>query len=266
MMTDNIVLRIAGFNITINLGDSLDYPFSKKKLSDDINKYLKGFIHPEEKASDFKINIKQEISNDVIYKKKEKSFYFKIFEIKKKQINCNYEISFSQISFIIRYIILQLLSENNGFLMHGSAVAINDKAYVFTGPSGAGKSTTMKMLNAKYPALADDSVIIKRENGKYYLYQTPIIEKESWVDKKSEKHQIGGIFFLNKSKNFKTEKIINKKEIIAKLIRQLFVNQDQAKKHVSSMIGFVKKFEQFKILSFSKNQKKLLEFVSKNIV
>lgn len=265
-MTNNIVLRIAGFGITINLGDSLDYPFSKKKLSDDINKYLKGFIHPEEKTNDFKINIKQEVSNDVIYKKKEKSFYFKIFKIEKRQINCNYEISFSQISFIIRYIILQLLSENNGFLMHGSAVAINGKAYIFTGPSGAGKSTIMKMLNTKYPALADDSVIIKQENGKYYLYQTPIIEKESWVKKQSKKYPIEGIFFLNKSKDFKTEKIINKKEIVARIISQLFVNQDQTKKQVSSIMGFIKKFNQFKMISFSKNQKKLIKFFSKNIV
>ena len=150
--------------------------------------------------------------------------------------------------------------------MHGSAVSIDNKAYIFTGPSGAGKSTIMKMLNSKHPALADDSVIIKWEKGEYYLYQTPMIEKESWVHKQSKKYPIGGIFFLNKSRDFKAEKIISKKEIIMRLISQLFVNQEQTKTQVNNLISFIKKFDQFRIISFSKNQKKLLEFFSKNIV
>lgn len=265
-MTENIILRIAGFGILLSLGDTLGYPFSKKILINNIEKYLKGFIDKEKNNYDFIINIKQKVDNDVIYKKKEESFYFKIFKVEKKQINCNYEISFGQISFIIRYVILTLLSKNNGFILHGSAVAINGKAYVFTGPSGAGKSTIMKMLNLKYPALADDSVIIKQEKGDYYFYQTPMIEKEFWVKKESNKYPIGGIFFLKQSKEFRVEKIINKKEIVERLISQLLVNQDQTKKQVSKLINFIKKFDQFKMISFSKDQKKLFEFFSKNIV
>jgi hypothetical protein len=265
-MTENIFLRVAGFSIKINFIDPGDYSFSKKKLKGDVSKYLKGFIHGQGKINDFKIEIKQKIDNDVIYKKKDKSFYFKIFDLKKGQINCNYEISFSQMSFIIRHVILQLLSKNNGFLMHGSAVAIKDKAYIFTGPSGAGKSTIMKMLNAKYPALADDSIIIKKERGQYYFYQTPIIEKESWVKKQSKKYPLGGIFFLNKSKSFKIDKISDKKKIVTRLISQLFVNQDETAKQVNSLVDFIKKFDRFNMISFSKNQKKLFELFSKNIV
>ena len=255
-----IYLKIAGFCIWFNLEDPQDRPFSKKLLVDNINKYLSGFIDPEEKNSDFKINMKQEVDNDVIYKKDEKSFYFKIFEVGGNQINCNYEISFGQISFIIRYAILMLLYKNNGFLMHGSAIAINNKAYIFTGPSGAGKSTIMKILSSKYVALADDSVIIKKEMGEYYLYQTPIIEKESWVKKQSKKYLIEKIFFLNKSKDFKIEKDIDKKRVIMKLLNQLFTNQDQTKKQVTNMIEFIKRFDNFGTISFSKNKKKLLDF------
>lgn len=266
MKTKNIILRIAGFNITLNFDDSLENPFFKKKLINDIKKYLKGFICLKKVVDDFKITIRQKADNEIINNKKGKSFYFKIFEIEKKLIDCSYEISFSQLSFIIRYIILQLLSTHNGFLMHGSGVVINGKAYIFTGPSGAGKSTIMKMLNKEYPALADDSVIIKQENGEYYFYQTPAIEKESWVIKKSKKYPVGGVFFLNKSKNFKVEKIVNKKWIVERLISQLFINQDQTKKQISKIMSFIKKFDQFKTISFSKNQKELLDFFPKNIV
>lgn len=259
-MTETIYLRIAGFCIRLILEDPLDYLFSKKLLVDNINKYLKGFISLDEKKTDLIINIKQKIDSDVINIKKEKSFYFKIFEHGKKLINCNYEISFGQISFIIRYAILMLLSENSGFLMHGSAVAIDNKAYIFTGPSGAGKSTIMKILSSKYQALADDSVIIRTEKGRHYLYQTPIIEKEYWVKKQSKKYLIGGIYFLNKSIDFEIEKNIDKKEVMLKLLNQLFTNQDQTKRQVTSMVSFIKRFDQFWTISFSKNKKKLLNF------
>lgn len=264
-MTDNIILRIAGLGIKLYF-DPSNYPFSKEKLKNDIMDNLGGFIDPQENNIDFEIYIQQNIDNDIIYKRKEKSFYFKIFEVKKKRIDCCYEISFGQISFIIRHILLLLLYKRNGFLMHGSAVAINGKAYIFTGPSGAGKSTIMKMLNEEYPALADDSVIIKQEKGKYYLYQTPIIEKESWVNKQSEKYPIEGIFLLKKSKNFEMKKIIGKKKVVKKLIGQLFINQDQGKKQIHNLIDFIKIFNRFDTLFFAKDQKKLLEFFSKNIV
>jgi len=265
-MADNIYLKIAGFGIVLNLGDALESTFSKKKIVDDIEKYFKGFIHGKKKISDFKIRINQEIDSDVIYKKKGKSFYFKIFNLGKEQISCSYEISFGQISYIIRYVLLWLLSKNNGFMMHGSAVSVNGKAYIFTGPSGAGKSTIMKILSKRYRGLADDSVIIKEERGEYHLYQTPIIEKEFWVDKQSKKYPLGGIFFLNKSKDYKIERSINKKEIIARLISQLFTNEDQSKRQVGKMINFIKKFDKFGVITFAKHQEKLTEFFSKNII
>lgn len=263
---DKIILKIAGFNIIINLNDSRDNSFFKRKLIEDIKKYLKGFIHKEKRTNDFRITIKQEINSEIINSKKGKSFYFKIFEEEKRSVKCSYEISFKQLNFIIRHIILQLLSTHDGFLMHGSGVAINGKAYIFIGPSGAGKSTIMKMLNKKYPALADDSAIIKQEKGQYYFYQTPMIEKESWVNKQGDKYPIGGIFFLNKSKDLKMEKITSKKQIVKKFISQLLINQDQTRKQIGKIMSFINKFDQFWIVSFSKNIEKLLNLFSKDIL
>lgn len=265
MEIKKIFLKIAGFNVLIIFVGSEDNQFFKDELINKVEKYLKGFIvQAKEIKEDFTIEIKQEENNKIIYKQKDKSFYFQIFKIQKKAVYCSYEISLSQLIFIIRYIILQLLSSNSGFLMHGSSVVIDGKAYVFTGPPGAGKSTIMKMLSSRYPVIADDSVIIKKKNGEYSLYQTPMIEKETWVVKKSNKYLLGGIFFLNQSKEIKIEKMINKKETIEKLVSQLFVNQDQVRKQIGKIMNFVKKFDQFGTMYFSKDQKKLLRYFSNN--
>lgn len=64
-----------------------------------------------------------------------------------------------------------LLMQRKVLPLHGSAVAINGKAYVFTGDSGAGKSTlAATFLNRGYHLLSDDVIAIRfKENN------TPVV-------------------------------------------------------------------------------------------
>ena len=65
----------------------------------------------------------------------------------------------------------------NGIIFHASAIAIDDKAYLFTAPSGTGKSTHVAMLREKLKNRAfminDDKPIVRYENGAFYAYGTP---------------------------------------------------------------------------------------------
>lgn len=86
-------------------------------------------------------------------------------------------------------------------LMHGSAIAINGKGYIFTALSGTGKSTHTGLLRQLHGENAvminDDKPFIHYDNGKVYISGTP------WMGK----HFLGnnitvplcGIFFLRRS-------------------------------------------------------------------
>lgn len=92
---------------------------------------------------------------------------------------------------------------HNRVLMHGSAIAIDGKGYIFTALSGTGKSTHTGLLRKLHGDNAiminDDKPFIKISDDKIYVCGTP------WMGK----HEIGcnmtapleGIFFLRRSEN-----------------------------------------------------------------
>ncbi len=91
----------------------------------------------------------------------------------------------------------------NRILMHGSAIAINGKGYIFTALSGTGKSTHTALLRKLHGENAvminDDKPFLHIKDGKVYVCGTP------WMGK----HELGsniivpleGIFFLRRSEN-----------------------------------------------------------------
>ena len=100
-----------------------------------------------------------------------------------------YHISISQFQFILRNVIQILLTENNGFILHASACVIDGKASLFTGFSGAGKSTVIKLLKTKYPALADDTVIIQKKGETFFSLPNTHCRK-GVVDRKGTQRNI----------------------------------------------------------------------------
>ncbi|PJC82317.1 hypothetical protein CO007_00130 [Candidatus Roizmanbacteria bacterium CG_4_8_14_3_um_filter_36_10] len=264
-MNNSIFLRIAGFDFKVNFIQT-EKSYSREQFKQKfIDKYF-GFIKKTVKDNpDFTIDIINTLDVETIYKKKKRAFFMLTFLLKgENTVQTFYHVSLVQLSMILNKVLQVLLIKNKGFLMHASAVAIGSSmAFIFTGPSGAGKSTIMKLLNSRYKPLADDSVIIKKENDKYYLYQTPMIEKVSWIKKNDKKYKIAKICFLKKEKNFFINRVDDKSYILPKLVEQLFAGKQKSKNEYLGIMRFVKEFDQFHILSFAKNKENLLNFFEK---
>lgn len=78
---------------------------------------------------------------------------------------------------VLRSICMEILNNYNGFFFHCSSLAYDNKGFLFTAPSGTGKSTHAKLwqkhFGNKVTMINDDKPIIRRENGKFYIYGTP---------------------------------------------------------------------------------------------
>ena len=67
------------------------------------------------------------------------------------------------------------LARRDGVILHGCGISIDGRGIVFAGESGAGKSTLSRLWAQKegIEILSDDRVIVRRQNGSFYLYGTP---------------------------------------------------------------------------------------------
>ena len=115
-------------------------------------------------------------------------------------------------------------------LMHGSAIAINGKGYIFTALSGTGKSTHTALLRQLHGDNAvminDDKPFLHYDNGKVMISGTP------W----NGKHFLGtnitvpleGIFFLRRSED-NVLKTISSSDALMKMISQCHRPSDPLK-------------------------------------
>lgn len=100
--------------------------------------------------------------------------------MKGKNINylCNdslssYEKFLHAFTFPVSYALFQ----RGDFMLHGSAIEINGKGYIFIGPTGSGKSTTVALLGNMGKIISEDILRITFENGRAYIYPSfPIIK------------------------------------------------------------------------------------------
>lgn len=262
---NTIYLQIAGLNIKINFTPpqkKTDDYFSYNKLRFTISHYFSGFFLAK-KPSKIDYHIELTKSNLLLHRQVNngKITYTLDFYIQEKNKILSFQhISLAQFLLLLKQAINRLTLNSNLFLLHASASNNDGKALIFTGKPNAGKSTIMTMIKENYPPLADDSVIIKKNNF-YNLYQTPFIEKNDWLIKTNKAFLIDKIFFLKKSKYFKVKKIINKKCILQRLLAQLIITKDNYKIMVKHAIEFVNNFNDFYYLYFAKDKKKLYKLL-----
>lgn len=95
----------------------------------------------------------------------------------------------------------QLLSFNGCFL-HASAVAYQNRAYLFSADSGVGKSTHTALWLKNFPGayiLNDDKPALRKMDGRFFVFGTP------WSGKtdlnRNEKVPLGAICFLERSEH-----------------------------------------------------------------
>ena len=89
----------------------------------------------------------------------------------------------------------------DGMMLHASAVAVGNRAYLFSGNCGVGKSTHTHLWQETFGDIAevfnDDKPALRRLNGTWYAYGTP------WCGKaginRNRKVPLAGICFLKQS-------------------------------------------------------------------
>lgn len=250
-----LYLSIAGFNIKVTFGKT-NIPAERTEFSHLISHFYQGFInHMRPPRVDYSITFIYSGSFEILERDKQVRFLLFYQEPRPKQIITYYYISLRQFAFILKQILLKLL-KNKGFIVHASASQINDGAYVFTGRSGAGKSTVAKLLSPKHQVLADDSAIIKKEGGKFYLYQTPFIEKENWFTRSSKRFNISAIMFLKKEALFRIEKVSDKKLVVQRVAKQLWMEKiEDLSLQMKLLLAFISQFNNYYYLSFPKSRK-----------
>ena len=260
---DKIILKIAGFRISISL--QTEWQYLKKKISKEINKYFSGFIDFSgiQFKTDFEIIITHKRHIPFIIKNSGKSYYMSLFEEKNNHtIVVVHIISMLELQLILGEVINRLLYKNNGFILHGSAVNSPDGVIIFNGQNGAGKSTAMRLLQPNFPGLSDDSLIIRKEDDKYFFYQLPLVERSYWIKKTGKKYKINKIFVLRKSSIYKITKITDKGYILKHFSGQVFSEKKYISKSLKQLIDFINNFDNFYFLYFAKNKKKLLKLLS----
>ena len=99
----------------------------------------------------------------------------------------------------------RLLADRGGIILHGSGLIFKEKGYLFVGHSDAGKTTLVKIFHHHARILNDDRMIVRKEDGSYYLYGTPWHGDLSLVAR--DRVPLKAILFLNQAKENKVEKI-----------------------------------------------------------
>lgn len=122
----------------------------------DKNYYLERFFPPTSRRMSVSI-IKKDLSKVRHYTEKRKTWSARYL-----------------IQPLIRYLFVNILALHGGIMLHGSAVKIGGKVFVFSGRSGSGKTTISGLFKkAGMKVLSDECVVMCKRGGHTYAYGTP---------------------------------------------------------------------------------------------
>ena len=123
----------------------------------------------------------------------------------------NPHLSFDECEYIwTGYEFCRKLLEIGGFMLHSSAIAYENKAYLFSAPSGTGKSTHTEIWQKVFGAdkaviINDDKPVIRPGDKAFYAYGSP------WSGKSDKnlniKIPLQGICFIERSKTNHNKRI-----------------------------------------------------------
>lgn len=102
---------------------------------------------------------------------------------------------------LLGFLFYDYLLDFDGMMLHASAVAAGQYAYLFSADSGVGKSTMtghwLEYLGDKAFIINDDKPAIRRINGVYYVFGTPFSGKHDIS--RPVGVQLGGICFIERA-------------------------------------------------------------------
>lgn len=248
--TKTIYLSVAGcvFKIVFH---PTDWEIAKKNLEKKIKEELSGFMLKERVKHNYRIDFNYRSKIDFVLNSRhpERKYTLCYRRINDKRIMTFYFINIIQFQFILlKDLLSEYLSKHNGFILHACAVNISGKAHVFAGPTGAGKSTMMKSLSRNNLPLGDDSVIIKKEKGVYFAYQTPFTEKVIVKEKGKKRYNLEETCFLEKGKKAHKIKLKGINEISRRIKNNIW-NNETTPDQLTQVKDFAKTFNRFYIYS-----------------
>lgn len=128
------------------------------------------------------------------------------------------------------------LIDFNGFMLHASAVVLEDRAYLFSADSGVGKSTHTALWLQRFPSayiLNDDKPAIRLVDGKPYAYGTP------WSGKTDTSVNVGvplgAICFLQRAEE-NDIRPLSAASAIHKLMRQTAPHRQMGKEKIDKLL------------------------------
>lgn len=258
MITKNII-RVANFNIGIELHEETRSYIKNIFINMYIKKY-KNFLVQDSPKLDFTIKIKStDLFAMIIKQDKEriKKYFYLNFVIDERNriAYTTYYISEIQFDTLMKTILYGLLTKNNGFFIHGSAVLHKNNALVFIGKSGAGKSTISKMLSTNMPTLADDIFIIRKITNIFYFFQTPFFETNWNYQRTNKKYPISNFIFLSQGKINQIKKENNHSYIYSRLLEQIIFENKSITKRQFKLINTLITSYYFSTLKFTLQRK-----------
>ncbi len=159
---------------------------------------------------------------------------------------------------------LYTFSQNQSLLIHGCALAIDDRAYLFCGVSGAGKTTLAQLLEKdhKVNVLCDErNVITKDSHGNLFLSSTPWYGSGSYC--KAATLPLGGIVVLDPSHKDLSLKPLAPSLALEEMLKVTFLPQfspSGMENSVDMLLELIEK-QGVHILSYDKEKVDISEFL-----
>ena len=116
-----------------------------------------------------------------------------------------------------------VMIEKEGFLLHASGVAEENKGYVFSGPSGSGK-TTIARLSGRRDVLNDETIAFRKKGDRWHAYATPFFG-ELGKQEKNVCVPLKALFFLHKSDGF-SHRQLSRRDAIKRIFPNIILRDN----------------------------------------
>ena len=119
-----------------------------------------------------------------------------------------------------RQILIGLLSQGLGVILHASGVSVGGQGFLFAGTDGVGKTTTAKLwaTHANGTIIGDDQIIVREREGKMWMYSTP------WhgVNCTMDVVPVSRIFIIRQGKANQLSPVVSPARATAQLLKRSF--------------------------------------------
>ena len=203
------------------------------------------YLNNHNDANIIKRKFRNYVINDVNNYKRTTRVFFK----SEKNITTNQNIfylplldfteQFKLFNDLFRQVVINILSKNNGLLLHGSSIIYHNKGIIFIGDEGAGKSTVRKLLS-HFASLGDDTALIRKIGKEYFLFGSPFYQRTNMAYPPKKVH-IAGIFLLKQSFGDMVQRLSFLKSIKA-ILANIFkspINDNQKNEEKEIMINTI---------------------------